>query len=218
MTGEYMRSLTCNKEKAEMQYWVEQYSKEGKLFNLHYERFYTEHFGLSKEFYDGKRILDIGCGPRGSLEWADGALARVGIDPLANNYLKMGISDLKMLFIHSVAEKIPFPNNYFDIISSFNSLDHVRSLDTVISQIKKKLKKNGFFLLLTDVNHDPTPAEPTCFSWDIVNKFYPEFDLLDERHYEKANGIYQSITDGVQYNQNNHQKRSGVLSAKFIKR
>ena len=30
---------------------------------------------------------DIGCGPRGSLEWATMAAERVGLDPPVNKYL-----------------------------------------------------------------------------------------------------------------------------------
>ena len=36
----------------------------------HYEHFFTAFFGLTRADYAGKRLLDIGCGPCGSLEWA----------------------------------------------------------------------------------------------------------------------------------------------------
>ena len=71
------------KGEAELNYWLGRYNDEKNVFiNYHYEYFYTEHFHLAKEDFTGKRILDIGCGPRGSLEWADNALVRIGIDPL----------------------------------------------------------------------------------------------------------------------------------------
>lgn len=123
-----------------------------------------------------------------------------------------------MIYVHSCAENIPFPNNYFDVISSFNSLDHVDNLDMVVSQIKSKLKTNGLFLLLTDVNHEPTQTEPISYSWNITSKFKPEFELLSEKHFEKKEGMYQSIEVGKKYDHDNPVKRYGVLSAKFIKR
>jgi len=52
--------------------------------------------------------LDIGCGPRGSLEWADMTKERYGLDPLANEYLKLGADKHKMKYVASGAEKIPF--------------------------------------------------------------------------------------------------------------
>jgi hypothetical protein len=61
------------KEWNELKYWERVRNSEGVLSNDHYRHFYTAHFGLDASHYDGKVILDIGCGPRGSLEWADAA-------------------------------------------------------------------------------------------------------------------------------------------------
>jgi 2-polyprenyl-3-methyl-5-hydroxy-6-metoxy-1,4-benzoquinol methylase len=74
----------------ELRYWRQRATT--LTNNEHYAYFFTEHFGIDREFYAGKRILDIGCGPRGSLEWADEAAERVGADPLADEYLKLGAS------------------------------------------------------------------------------------------------------------------------------
>ncbi len=57
------------KAQHELRYWKARKSEEGALSYGHYEYFFTTHFGLTRDFYKGKRIL--GCGPRGSLEWAD---------------------------------------------------------------------------------------------------------------------------------------------------
>src|SRR5690349_15969345 len=79
------------KERHELTFWRKKYREEGgRLGNSHYEHFYTVFFGLDRAFYVGKRIVDIGCGPRGSLEWADMAAERVGIDSLAKEYRKLG--------------------------------------------------------------------------------------------------------------------------------
>ena len=140
-----------SKGEAELNYWQRCYQAEGNVFNNnHYEYFYTGHFKLNKGYFTGKRILDIGCGPRGSLEWADNAAARIGLDPLSNDYMELGIADLNMAYVWASAEHIPFPNNYFDVIASFNSLDHVDDVDLAIAQIKLKLRSKGLFLLITD--------------------------------------------------------------------
>lgn len=207
------------KGSAEYSFWEERFKSEnGKLGNRSYEYFFTKHFNIEKDYFINKRILDIGCGPRGSLEWADGTLTRVGLDPLANSYMDFGIANLKMTFVCSGSEYIPFPDNYFDVISSFNSLDHVDDLEKSISQIKLKLKLNGLFLLITDVNHKPTPTEPVVLGWDIITEFAPEFRLIDEQHYEKhVRGIYQSILENKHYDHDNNKIRYGILSAKFVK-
>lgn len=207
------------KAESEIQYWrkVKKDSNE-PLSHRHYEHFYTTHFYLAKSFYKDKRILDIGCGPRGSLEGADNARQRVGLDPLAKSYMEFGIESHKMLYVASGAENMPFPDEYFDIVTSFNSLDHVDNIDNTIEEIIRVVKPGGLFLLLTDVNHKPTPAEPICFSWDILHKFLPQMKILEKTHYEKSqNGIYKSITAGIAYDHSNTQQRYGVLSAKMQK-
>ncbi|MDP9194199.1 MAG: class I SAM-dependent methyltransferase [Acidobacteriota bacterium] len=207
------------KRAMELLYWVTTKMKDPQLSSAHYVQFYTTHFGLDASFYSGKRILDIGCGPRGSLEWASNATERVGLDPLADSYLRLGASRHSMRYIAGHAENIPFPDGHFDVICSFNSLDHVDDLDRVIAEIPRVLKAGGLFLLLTDVNHSPTLTEPITYSWDILERFQPAFDLLDVRRYEKSKpGMYESIRAGVTYDDANPAKRYGILSAKLGRR
>jgi ubiquinone/menaquinone biosynthesis C-methylase UbiE len=200
----------------ELEYWEKRVRDEGTLKNDHYQHFYTEFFGLTKEDYRGKSVLDIGCGPRGSLEWADMASRRVGLDPLADEYLKLGADKHAMEYVASGSEHMPFETGAFDIVCSFNSLDHVADLDQVIREIIRVVKPNGLFLLITDVNHDPKPAEPTCFSWDIVDRFTAHFDLEQVGHWEKSkNGIYQSLLAPKPYSHDDLSKRYGILTARL---
>jgi len=146
------------------------------------------------------------------------ATERVGLDPLANEYLKLGAKTHKMSYVNAPAEKIPFDEDYFDIVSSFNSLDHVDDIDITIKEIKRVLKLRGIFLLITDVNHEPTVTEPLTFSWDIINEFKPEFEEIEVKHYEKQNGIYRSIRENIIYDHTDLTNRSGVLLVKFKKK
>ncbi|HUT04472.1 MAG TPA: class I SAM-dependent methyltransferase [bacterium] len=212
------RARGADKTKAahELKYWKSRKANEGTLSHNHYAFFYTTHFGLDEAFFHGKKVLDIGCGPRGSLEWADMASERVGLDPLADSYRALGIDRHKMTYVASGAEQIPFGDGYFDVVCSFNSLDHVDDLDRTVGEIIRVLAPGGLFLLLTDVNHDPTACEPIAYSWDVIEKFLAQMELVEERHFEKSSrGMYDSIRDGIFYDQDNTQKRYGILSAKF---
>jgi ubiquinone/menaquinone biosynthesis C-methylase UbiE len=208
------------KAQAELVYWrnIKQKTKNAPLSCSHYEYFYTTHFSLSKSFYNNKRVLDIGCGPRGSLEWADNTQQRIGLDPLAKSYRELGIDSQKMLYVAGAAENIPFPDDYFEIVTSFNSLDHVDNIDKTIEEIIRVIKPGGMFLLITDVNHQPTATEPVSFSWDIIHKFMPRLKMLEKKHYEKGtSGMYDSIKAGTMYDHSNPRQRYGILSAKFLK-
>ena len=205
------------KEFFEFAYWRFKKLKEPKFSNYHYEFFFTDYFKLSYDFYRGKSVLDIGCGPRGSLEWAKNTAKRIGVDPLVKAYQKLGTAEHQMEYIHAYAENLPFPDNYFDVISSFNSLDHVEDVSQVILEITRVLKKGGLFLLISDVHIDPTVCEPSAFSWDITQKFITNFKVLEQNHYEGAN-MYKSIRKGIPFDHNNPKNRNGVLTLKLEKK
>jgi len=208
------------KEEHELSYWQRRLAIEGTLANGHYREFHTDHFGFAPGDFAGKRVLDIGCGPRGSLEWADMAAERVGLDPLAAEYLRIGADKHRMRYVAAPSEKMPFADAHFDFVFSFNSLDHVEDVDATIAEIKRVVRPGGYFLLLTDVNHDPTPYEPQSFGWDIRDRFLPEFELAKVGEYERLRdqGIYDSLRPGAPYDHGNPEKRYGILSAKFRRR
>jgi SAM-dependent methyltransferase len=208
-----------HKERNELAYWQSRLSAEGQLNNEHYLYSYTTAFGLKPSFYAGKKILDIGCGPRGSLEWADMAVERVGLDPLVPQYLTMGAQHHKMTYVAASSDAIPFPAEYFDIVCSFNSLDHVANLEKTIVEIKRVVHSGGFFLLITEVNHPPTPAEPINLPWDISQRFTDVFSIVEEKRYEIGNhNIHGQIFIDDRFDESNRVNRPGIVLAKFSKK
>lgn len=168
--------LHGDKKTYELKFWRGKYAAEGgRLRHAHYEQFYTDVFGLTQADYAGKRVLDIGCGPRGSLEWANVARERVGLDPLAVDYLKLGADLHRMSYVAAASEDIPFTDEHFDIVTSFNSLDHVDDLRKTIAEIKRIARVGGLLLLIVEINHPPTPTEPIALRRDLLEFFAPEF-------------------------------------------
>ncbi|MEL6538159.1 MAG: class I SAM-dependent methyltransferase [Bacteroidota bacterium] len=205
------------KASAEMLYWRVKKMEEGELHGQHFEFFFTTHFGLSQGDFTGKRMLDLGCGPRGSLEWATQAKERVGLDPLAKRYLKLGADQHQMSYVEGVAEAIPFPDQHFEVVSSLNSLDHVDGLEQAIGEIKRVLKPGGVFLLIADIHQVPTLTEPSAFGWDILARFQPEFQVIRESHYE-GHQLYKSIRKGIPFDHQNPKQRYGIITALLQKR
>jgi len=200
---------------AELDYWRTRRSAEGSLANHWYQRVFTEPFGLKKEFFDAKRVLDIGCGPRGSLEWAENTTLRVGLDPLADLYRELGTDRHKMGYLSAPCERIPAGDASFDIVTALNSIDHVDDIDACIKEIKRVVRVGGNILLMTDLHDEPTPTEPVVFSWDVLNRFGPECVAVFIRHLEKihkGNG-HESVFAGVHYDHTNPTKRYGILVA-----
>ncbi|MFZ4507022.1 MAG: class I SAM-dependent methyltransferase [Fimbriimonas sp.] len=208
------------KEQAELDFWRSRPRLNSVLAHDHYEFFYTEFFGLNAESYRGKTILDIGCGPRGSLEWATTAALRIGLDPLSHAFTELGTTHHAMQYVAARAEHLPFADKSFDFVTSFNSLDHVDDLEKVIKEMTRVLAPSGTILLLTDIHDQPTVLEPAAFSWDIIDRFHCR--TADVRHFEHSvttkegfGDIYQGARKGIPYDHTNKTPRYGILAAKL---
>jgi SAM-dependent methyltransferase len=191
---------------------------EGQLRNQHYEYFYTEFFGLSVDYFAGKSILDIGCGPRGSLEWASNAARKVGLDPLVKRYKKLGIEKHSMEYVVGTAEKIPFADCEFNVITVFNALDHVEHLEKSLHEIGRVLKTDGDFLLIVELNHLPTITEPVTLPTDFIESLVPAFTLVSKRKFEIGDhNIYRQLRENNVYDEANSVDRPIIVAAHLRK-
>lgn len=203
----------------EFLYWRFRHWREGgNLKGGNYEHAYTTLLGVDKHFYAGKKILDVGCGPRGSLEWADEAAERIGLDPLVERYRELGIDKHKMRYVNAPSERIPYPDGYFDVVLSLNSLDHVDDLDETAKEISRVVADGGHFFVMVEIHPHPTIAEPITLGWDFLKKF--QLRVIEEHHYEvnpAQPGVYGAMKSNIPFNHADSQERSGFLVAKLQK-
>lgn len=132
---------------------------------------YTFYFGIDKEYFANKIILDIGCGPLGSLDLFN-AKMKIGLDPLAAKYFNFGIKKHHMIYIAGLSERLPFSNNLFDAVVSVNSLDHIDNLKKTVSEIHRVLKKHGEILFEINYQNRATIIEPIILRDGIIKKLF----------------------------------------------
>jgi len=177
------------------------------------------HFCLENNYYEGKRVLDVGCGPRGSLEWANMTACRVGLDPLSDEYRKLGTDKHMMEYVNACSENMPFSDGEFDVVSSFNSLDHVDSVSLTIGEIKRVTKLGGLFLLLVVVNHLPTECEPHLLTPEGLMKALKPSFFCDRLilYRPDPKGIYDSAWNDERFPITEMVTDLAHMSARFIK-
>ena len=222
ITGLFRGAPKGEKHRSELAYWRERRRQQGPLEEGAplYRWFFCDFFELSDADFAGRRILDIGCGPRGSLEWADMAAERVGLDPLAEEYVRLHESPQQMQYVAGGAEEIPFDDGHFDYVSTFNSLDHTDDVDAAIAEITRVTRRGGSLLLLCDVGHEPTPTEPQAFGWEITDRFAGDWNVAWRRDYERpTDNMYENLRQHDRpFDHGNPQHRPGVLAAHLHRR
>lgn len=112
--------------------------------------------------WTGKRVLDLGCGGGFMAEalHARGATA-VGVDPstgaVAAARRHAQASGLEIDYLVAKGEALPFAAAAFHIVVCVDVLEHVESLDRVLSEVRRVLRPGGLFLFDT-INRTPLAA------------------------------------------------------------
>jgi|SRR5215469_9992794 len=104
----------------------------------------------------GKRILDVGCGTgRGVADFVETARLTIGADA-SQDMLLTAAEKIKGRsaagLVRAYAQSLPFPNGYFDVVTSLNFL-HLFSLETqtaMIAEMKRVVRPGGIVVLEFD--------------------------------------------------------------------
>ncbi|BAZ43786.1 glycosyl transferase family protein [Chondrocystis sp. NIES-4102] len=201
------------KSQKELDFWQKKIQSEGgKLKNSWYVDLFTNHFKIASGFYTDKKILDIGCGPRGTLEWANMASERIGLDHYADYYAQLAINSHQMQYVSAKAHSIPFDDNYFDVVSAFNVLEYIHDISAVLTEIFRVLKPGGIFLLLSDVGLD-FQQKKSITTTTFAQLVGSDWEIIDVDYYEKKdNGIYKCLSQAIRYDQADTTKRGFIAS------
>ena len=141
---------------------------------------------IDKEHYDSFRIIEIGCGPIGIINYINRG-QRYGLDSLegfykSNNTLtKLRNSDVQ--YLEGTGEMIPFEENFFDLVIIDNVLDHVYDANAVVQEIRRVLKQDGFLYMTVNVRTRFGTQVHKFLSRLLIDKGHPQsFDVISIRN------------------------------------
>ena len=101
---------------------------------------------LEKSKIKSDTYLDIGCNDCSfTLEIAKIIKAKKVYGMDVNPKETKGVITIKSSF----EDKLPFKDNQFNFISIIQTIEHIRKIDEFIDEIKRILKPNGYFLIVT---------------------------------------------------------------------
>lgn len=132
--------------------WWQEDAKIYALYHLNQPRF--DFFDRYVRNWQGLKALDVGCGGGFSCEFMAKKGVRVsGIDRSIKCIIKAqahaAISGLEIDYRQGLAEQLPYSDNTFDVVICVDVLEHIVSLNRVISEIYRILKPQGLFFFDT---------------------------------------------------------------------
>lgn len=166
-----------------------------------WETFFWKYMNKKNFQISDIKFLDYGCGDGRYYNYLydSGALKK---NIFGTEVSKIRIERCKKLgwencFLTDFLEPLPFEDNFFDVISMVEVIEHIpkNDIDFYISEIKRILKPNGLFILTT-------PNYP-------IKRFY---DIWDAFFDKKWNRLKDDPTHVTLYNQN---KMSKLLNKYF---
>lgn len=113
---------------------------------------HLHRYAIAMELVKGKAVLDIACGEGyGANLLAQHAahVTGVDIDTLTVEKAKKKYPSKNLIFKQGTVSDIPCNDNFFDIVISFETLEHTDEHDKFISEVKRVLKPGGLFVIST---------------------------------------------------------------------
>tara|TARA_B100000787_G_C16195893_1_gene300812 strand:+ start:2649 stop:3329 length:681 start_codon:yes stop_codon:yes gene_type:complete len=120
------------------------------------------HLIKKYDLKENKKILELGCG-RGEFlnEFVNNGLEGHGVD--LSDYSKEFFSNLNFKKVDMVNEKLPYEDNFFDIIYSKSFIEHFYYPEIIFLEAYRVLKPGGIIITLTP-------------EWKFIYKsFYDDF-------------------------------------------
>ena len=133
----------------EMQFTGERFipGTRGEIWVEHWHRY---HFAA--RWAEGREVLDVACGEGygTALLAGRGAKRVTGVDlaPAAIAHARKTYGSLtNVQFIEASCTKMPLPDASFDLVVSFETLEHIEAQREFVEEVARVLKPDGVFLL-----------------------------------------------------------------------
>lgn len=130
-----------------------------------------------------KKLLDLGCGEGGFLKICqEKGWSGFGID-ISAYALKKARKKVKAKFLKAdlTKETLPYPDQFFEAVVSFDLVEHLENPDLVLQEARRVLKKDGL-LFFTTPNGGYWPAG---FFGHFVTDDPTHVNLRDEEYWQK---------------------------------
>jgi SAM-dependent methyltransferase len=190
--------VISNPEVKDLEFTGERYlpSEQGEIRIEHYHR-----YALALSLAKNMTVLDVACGEGyGSALLSEVAFDVIGVDisPEAVAHASktyQGRANLR--FLQKSAFKTDLPDASFDLVVSFETVEHLLEQDAMLAELRRVLKPEG--LLLISSPNRPVYSEGRAFTneFHVKELDFDEFDQLLRRYFAGIEYYGQRLAMGT---------------------
>ena len=164
-----------------------------------YQVEHKQRYQWALEYCQDKRVLDVACGTGyGSVILAQrGAAQVVGVDISIEAVASNGKRPPRLMLANSDACNLPFGDGTFDVVVSFETVEHLASPELLLAEISRVLKPGGL-CICSSPNRDFLPSsgpkEPNPFHLSEMS--FAEFNQLFGKYFEISGRFSQTHSEG----------------------
>ncbi|MFA5032178.1 MAG: methyltransferase domain-containing protein [bacterium] len=169
------------------------------------ESLFLEHitrYMFASQYVKDKIVFDAGCGcGYGSYHLLkSGAKKVTGIDISKETieYCKSNYENKNLEFKVMNAEKLSFPDKVFDVVVSFEVVEHLQNPEMYLSEIKRVLKTDGILIISTPNKKIYTDAVEDWKNPFHIHEYYiDEFDVFLKKYFSEITFWGQDYFEGM---------------------
>jgi ubiquinone/menaquinone biosynthesis C-methylase UbiE len=170
----------------------------GEMWNEHWHRYH-----YVRPLVAGKRVLDVACGEGYGSRLLAGAAANVtGVDIARDAIAHARVayaSQTNLAFIGASCTALPLEDASFDVVVSFETIEHIAEHDAFLNEITRVLAPNGVLMISSPNKAEYTDAQNFHNEFHVKELYRDELQALLARRFKhlrwhsQRNGFYSMI-------------------------
>lgn len=153
----------------------------GQIEIEHFHRYF-----LARELCRGKDILDVASGEgygAALLAQVAHSVTGVDLDKLTVTHAQRSYPQANLRFLRGDARDLPVADSSFDVVVSFETLEHFAEHDKFLAEVRRVLRPNGIFLVSTPDRDVYSPAGRPANPFHARELTRDQFRATLEQHF-----------------------------------